>query len=133
MSSQKRIPIFKFKKITNIVSENIFLFVYLRCIYVENFSKSTFMIFSFFSCMSYQMALCGSVKCTLTNVQIILSDRYSRILDKLFLMKINVFLRPRQFLFIFKLDPSVLYFLTSFEMVISVGETLSRKRCSKSC
>ena len=45
----------------------------------------------------------------------------------------SVLLQPELFMFRFKVDLSVLYFLTFFQIVLIVGETPSRKRCSKSC
>ena len=44
----------------------------------------------------------------------------------------SVLRRPERSSFEFKFDPSVLYFITFFQVVILVGETLSRKCCSKS-
>ena len=44
----------------------------------------------------------------------------------------SVLLRPEQSLISFKQDTSVFYFLTFFQTVILVCETLSRKSCSKS-
>ena len=45
----------------------------------------------------------------------------------------SVLLQPERSLFWFKLDISVLSFKTFFQIVILIGETLSRRRCSKSC
>ena len=67
-----------------------------------------------------RMPFGDSVKCTLTNVQTILSGWYYWIFDKLFLKNINVFLctlcspATKLSLLWFKLDPSVLHFLTFF-------------------
>ena len=51
----------------------------------------------------------------------------------LFFCVSSALLRLERSMFRFKLDPSVLYFLSFFQMVILVGETLFRKRCSKCC
>ena len=89
--------------------------------------------------MQFKITFSDSVKCSLINVLTILFAWYSWILDKLFLkikFSLCTFYSPatwEKYLLRFKLDPSVLYFITFFQMVILVGEPLSRERYSENC
>ena len=102
-----------------------------------NFIHSYF----FFYCMylinmPFQIVFSDSFKCTLTSVQTHLFGWYSWNFYWRRLMCScvrSILLRPERSLFKYQLDPLVFYLLTFFQMVILVGENLSRKRCSKSC
>ena len=62
--------------------------------------------------MPFQIRFSRAVKCALTNVQAF----------PVFSCVLSILLRPDRSLFRFKLDPSVLYFLPFYRMVIFVGE-----------